>query len=76
MTVPLPAPSPPGVSRQTCENTFSPFFPGLVPPALNVAITEGMERELIDRLDKLGGKTQNRNPEIIKPFGSAVFRFQ
>ncbi|MEW6358327.1 MAG: FAD-dependent oxidoreductase [Planctomycetota bacterium] len=39
---------------------------GLVPPALNVAITEGIERELVDRLDRLGGPTQNRNPEIIK----------
>ncbi|NOZ23156.1 MAG: FAD-dependent oxidoreductase [Planctomycetes bacterium] len=39
---------------------------GLVPPALNVTITEGIERELIDRVGKLGGKTQNHNPEIIK----------
>lgn len=39
---------------------------GLVPPILNVRLTEGMERELVDRLDKAGGPEQNRNPEIIK----------
>ncbi|MBM4081636.1 MAG: FAD-dependent oxidoreductase, partial [Planctomycetes bacterium] len=39
---------------------------GLVPPAMNLAVTEGIARELHTRCMEKGGPAQNRNPEIIK----------
>jgi hypothetical protein len=39
---------------------------GLVPPAFNVGLTEGIVREFTDRLDAVGGEAENRNPEMMK----------
>ncbi|MGQ9732380.1 MAG: FAD-dependent oxidoreductase [Candidatus Zipacnadales bacterium] len=39
---------------------------GLVPPAFNEGLTGGIVREFCDRLDKVGGPAENRNPEVMK----------
>ena len=39
---------------------------GLVPPAFNEGLTEGIVREFCDRLDEVGGPAENRNPEMMK----------
>ncbi len=39
---------------------------GLVPPAMNVGLTQGITREFVDRLRAVGGPDQTWNPEVIK----------
>lgn len=39
---------------------------GLVPPAMNVALTRGITQEFVDRLRAEGGAEQTWNPEVMK----------